>query len=103
MINKVRVFFLAEPELRDLVLLNIRDWYGLGLRLHLPDSELRNIQHNNPGNEHACKREMFSLWVNMASPRATYEQLMEELHCLGENAAIKHIHKQVYYNSVLKV
>jgi len=71
--------------------LDIRDWYGLGLRLLLPDSELRNIQHNNPGNERACKREMFTLWVNMASPRATYKQLMEELYSLGENAAVKQI------------
>ena len=85
------IFFFSEPELKDLALLDIRDWRNLGLQLSLPDGELQHIRRNNPGDEKSCITDMFSLWLRMASPRATYEQLVEALLRMGENSTVEHI------------
>jgi len=90
---KVNCLFILfpEPVLKDLVLLPTRSWYILGIQLSLPEDKLGEIKRNNPGDDQSCKTEMFSLWLRTASPLATYEQLVEALHRLGENSTVEHI------------
>ena len=59
-------------------------WYNLGLQLGVEDAELNVIQHNNPQDSEACKREMLSSWLKKASS-PSYQQLIEALWELGEN------------------
>jgi len=84
--------------LKDLVLLPIHNWYSLGIQLSLPEDKLGEIKRNNPGDEQSCKAHMFSLWLRTASPRATYEQLVEALHRLGENSAMEHICQHMHHS-----
>ena len=71
------------PLLKDLVLVQVAEWYDLGLQLAVEDEELDVIKKNNPGNLRACKREMFRKWLRItASP--SYQQLVEALTAVGD-------------------
>ena len=75
---------LAEPQLKDLVLIQTVEWYNIGLQLGVEDAELKVIQQNHPRDSEACKREMFSAWLQKASS-PSYQQVVEALRAVGEN------------------
>ena len=71
------------PKLKDLVLVQTREWYDLGLQLGVEDTELDVIQSNYPLNIRACRREMFKAWLRI-TPTPTYQQLVEALVAVEE-------------------
>ena len=54
---------LPQPELNDLMHLQVSDWYGLGLELKLDPYELDIIKKDHPGNTKSQTCEMFKLWL----------------------------------------
>ena len=73
----------VTPQLKDLVLVQVTEWYDLGLQLGVEDEELDVIDRNNPGNLKACRREMFKAWLRISSSPA-YQQLVEALIAVGD-------------------
>ena len=71
------------PQLKDLVLVQVTEWYDLGLQLGLEDKDLDVIQRNNPENLKACRREMFKTWLRISSS-PSYQQLVEALKAVGD-------------------
>ena len=71
------------PKLKDLVLVQTKEWYDLGLQLGVEDTDLDVIQSNNPQNLRACRREMFKAWLKM-TPTPAYQQLIDALMAVGE-------------------
>ena len=71
------------PLLKDLVLVQVAEWYDLGLQLGVEDEELDVIKKNNPGNLRACKREMFRKWLRI-TPSPSYQHLVEALIAVGD-------------------
>ena len=74
----------AEPQQKDLVLVQTVEWYNIGLQLGVEDAELKVLQQNYPRDSEACKREMFSAWLKKTSS-PSYQQLVEALRAVGEN------------------
>ena len=74
---------LVLPKLKDLVLVQTKEWYDLGLQLGVEDTDLDVIQSNNLHNLRACRREMFKAWLKM-TPTPTYQQLIDALMAVGE-------------------
>ena len=74
---------LVLPKLKDLVLVQTKEWYDIGLQLGVEDTDLDVIQSNNPQNLRACRREMFKAWLKM-TPTPTYQQLVDALMAVGE-------------------
>ena len=73
---------LSRPMLKDLVLLPIINWFDLGLQLNISEDNLNIIKQNNPNDTKACRREMFSAWLEI-DPDASYRQLVDALHTMG--------------------
>ena len=79
---------LPKPEVKDLMHLQVIDWYRLGQELELNSYELGIIKRNHPGDTKSQTCEMFELWLK-AQPDASYEQLIKALHEIGhETVAI---------------
>ena len=71
------------PQMKDLVLIKITEWYELGLQLGVDDAELEEIEKNNRGDLRACRRNMFRAWLRI-TPTPSYQQLVEALTAVGE-------------------
>ena len=84
---------LVLPKLKDLVLVQTKEWYDLGLQLGVEDTDLDVIQSNNPQNLRACRREMFKAWLKM-TPTPTYQQLVDALMAVGEVREADTLHKK---------
>ena len=50
-------------ELHDVV-----NWFGLGLQLDVPDTELMKIRYNYRGEVDRCKTEVFICWMKQVKP-----------------------------------
>ena len=72
-----------EPQMKDLVLIKVTEWYELGLQLGVKDAELEEIEKNNRGDLKACRRNMFRAWLRI-TPNPSYQQLAEALVAVGE-------------------
>ena len=72
-----------EPQMKDLVLIKVMEWYELGLQLGVDDAELEEIEKNNRGDLRACRRNMFRAWLRI-TPSPSYQQLVEALMAVGE-------------------
>ena len=88
---------LPEPTLRNLDLIKVSDWYGVGLQLELDDQDLGDIKKNCCGDNKECRREMFRLWLK-TSPNPTYAQLAKAL-VLAEEETLAHRICQKYGES----
>ena len=78
--------FLSDtqgPQMKDLVLIKVTEWYELGLQLEVDDAELEVIENNNRGDLKACRRNMFRAWLRI-TPSPSYQQLVEALMAVGE-------------------
>ena len=84
---------MQQPRLKDLVTIKVIEWYDLGLQLDIDDHELDVIQKDHRGDVSACRREMFRTWLKNF-PIATYQQLVQALHNIGENREAYHICKR---------
>ena len=73
---------MTKPQLKDLVNICIKDWYGLGLVLGLSEYELDIIRHDYR-DFRKCRREMFKLWLQTDSD-ASYKKLVSALHAIGD-------------------
>ena len=71
------------PQMKDLVLIKVSEWYELGLQLGVEDAELEEIEKNNRGDLKACRRNMFRAWLRI-TPDPSYQQLVEALMAVGE-------------------
>ena len=71
------------PQMKDLVLIKVTEWYELGLQLGVDDAELEEIEKNNRGDLRACRRSMFRAWLRI-TPSPSYQQLVEALMAVGE-------------------
>ena len=71
------------PQMKDLVLIKVTEWYELGLQLGVEDAELEAIEKNNRGDLKACRRNMFRAWLRI-TPSPSYQQLVEALMAVGE-------------------
>ena len=67
----------VTPKLKDLDLVEVSDWYGLGLQLDIDYLELDQIRRENC-DEKMKVRMMFIAWLRL-NPDATYHQLARAL------------------------
>ena len=65
------------PTLKELDLVEVSDWYSLGLQLDIDDTELDRIEEDY-SNVKKRTLKMFSAWLRL-SPDATYHQLARAL------------------------
>ncbi len=72
-----------EPKLKDLVILNISEWYDVGLQLNLDEHALDCIEKSDSGFR-TQKRKMFTLWLH-SDPSPSYWTLARALFRVGEN------------------
>ena len=68
--------------MKDLVLIEVTEWYELGLQLGVEDTELEEIK-NNRGDLRACRENMFQAWLRI-TPNRSYQELVEALVTVGE-------------------
>ena len=57
------------------------EWFQLGIHLHLPEAELKNIGHRND-EVGGRRREMLSTWLK-TSPRPTWATIVNALTGIG--------------------
>ena len=74
------------PQMKDLVLIKVTEWYALGLQLGVEDAKLEEIEKDNRGDLKACRRNMFRVWFR-TTPNPSYQQLAEALMAVGEAKA----------------
>ena len=72
-----------KPTLKELVKVNVNDWYDLGLQLDIADGDLQTIQRNWPQDQKGSKRDMFRTWLQNC-PQASYRQLVQALVEVGD-------------------
>lgn len=72
-----------RPELSQLINIKVLDWFTLGLHLGMNDYDLQVIRDNNPRDNKACKRTMFSEWLRRDSD-ATFKKLILALEKMCE-------------------
>ena len=71
------------PQMKDLVLIKVTEWYELGFQLGVDDAEFEEIEKNNRGHLRACRRSMFRAWLRI-TPSPSYQQLVKTLMTVGE-------------------
>ena len=74
---------VPKPMLKDLIRLEISDWYSVGLQLDLDDEDLDGIEQTN-SDLNTRKRKMFSLWLRLEE-RSSYHTLARALFLADEN------------------
>ena len=72
-----------NPELKDLMHLQVSDWYSLGLALKLIPYDLNIIEKDFRGDTRKQTCKMFELWLK-TQPDALHEQLIKALHKVGD-------------------
>ena len=72
------------PQMKDLVLIKVTEWYELGLiQLGVDDAELEEIEKNNQGDLRACRRSMYRAWLRITTSPSS-QHLVEALMTMGE-------------------
>ena len=75
------------PASKDLMHLQVREWYRLGLALDLDEYDLDIIKKDYQGDARAQALTMFQLWLTR-QPQASYEQLVKALHKVGDERMV---------------
>ena len=78
-----------KPELKDLDLIEVVEWYSVGLQLGVKEYELKSIEQDYPRLKDR-KREMFSAWLRTCD-NTNYPNLIEALEAVGESKAVQQI------------
>ena len=68
--------------MKDLEVIELVNWQGVGLQLGVKDYELQKIKLNNP-RCHDQKREMFRAWLRTSVNR-NYDDVIKALEAVGE-------------------
>ena len=74
--------------------LPLGDWYAVGLKLGIPDTDLDNVEKENWGKPKDQIREMFGLWLKRDT-KATYGKLIEVLLRRKETESAEQLAKQI--------
>lgn len=69
---------MAEPTLSELIMVNVCNWYDLGLRLGIDEQSLDEIESSCHGDIRTSKRKMFQAWLK-STPSPSYEKLAQAL------------------------
>ena len=85
--------FLPGPTLKDLDLITLSDWYGVGLQLELKYQDLDIIERDCSDDSRRCQRKMFKLWLR-TSPNPTYAQVAIALDQSREETLAHQIRKK---------
>ena len=72
-----------KPELKDLMHLQVTDWYRLGLELCLSSYNLDIIKRDHPGDTKSQTCKMFDLWLR-TQPDTSHEHLIKSLCEVGD-------------------
>ena len=75
----------SAPELKDLDLIKLVNWQGVGLQLGIEDYELQKIRLNYQELDDR-KREMFRAWLRTCA-NPNYHDLIKALEAAGESKA----------------
>ena len=75
------------PVSKDLMHLQVREWYRLGLALNLDEYDLDIIRKDYQGDTKSQALAMFQLWLTW-QPQASYEQLVKALHEVGDKRMV---------------
>ena len=71
-----------QPELKDLDVIELVNWQGVGLELGVKDYELQTIQLDYHHHDDK-KREMFRAWLR-TSVNPNYDDVIKALEAVGE-------------------
>ena len=88
------------PTITELNSIPIVDWFSLGLKLGINEYELNVMQTNDPKDNKACKRTMFSTWLR-TDLKATFRKLIFALEEIGEVKVANDLRRQ--QNGLLSV
>ena len=83
-----------QPELKDLDLIKLVDWQGVGLQLGIEDYELQKIKLNYQEHDDR-KREMFRAWLRTCT-NPNYHDLIKALEAKGERNAAQQLKDKKY-------
>ena len=84
---------MPKPDLKDLVVLPISDWFSLGKELNIPREKLLLIESNFHHDMQTCKRKVFQCWLESTS-EASYHQLMVALRNIGDDSLTEELCKK---------
>ena len=88
--------FVADKTLNvqslSLALVQVTDWHTLGIRLGVPQHQLKNIEQSYPLNNERCKNEMLSVWLQM-SPASCWRDVARALHEIEHHVLAKIVHR----------
>ena len=80
-----------KPDLKDLVVLPISDWFSLGDQLNIAPEKLLVIRNNIHHDPPTCKKKMFQCWLDSTS-QASYHQLVVALRNTGDDSLAENLH-----------
>lgn len=81
------------PELKDLDLIKLINWQGVGLQLGIDDYELQKIELDYQKHDDR-KREMFRIWLR-SSTNPNYHELIKALEAAKESKAAQQIRENL--------
>ena len=84
---------LPNPELKDLMHLQVSNWHRLGLALGLKSYKLDIIKRNHQGDTESQTCNMFEVWLK-TQPDASYEQLIKALCEVGNETVAHSLYKK---------
>ena len=82
-----------QPEMKDLDLIKLLDWEGVGLQLGIKDYELQKVKRDYQRHDDR-KREMFRVWLR-ACANTNYPGLIEALERAGEKGAVQQVKTEI--------
>lgn len=82
-----------KPDLKDLDLVEIVEWYSVGLQLGINEYALKTIEHDYSRLSDR-KREMFSVWLR-SGDNLTYSHLIKALTAAGEAKAAQGLQDKI--------
>ena len=82
-----------NPELKDLMHLQVSNWYRLGLSLGLNSHHLDVIKRDHQGDTESQTCKMFDRWLR-TQPDASYEQLIKALRKVGDESVANFLSKE---------
>ena len=82
----------VRPQLKDLDLIKLMNWQGVGLQLGIEDCELQKIEVDYQRLDDR-KRKMFRTWLRTTSPN--YHDLITALEAVNERTAAQYVREKL--------
>ena len=83
-----------QPELKDLDLVEVVNWEGVGLQLGVGDYELKKIKLDYQYHDER-KREMFRAWLRTCV-NPNYHDLIKALEAVGERKTAQKLRDKIF-------